>query len=91
MDLSSILSVAEGAVHLAIDVPVLGLGVVIGAVGAYYVIKKYPTIAASLVSKASTEVQALVQAELTKVATAKAAAANIAQTTASTNSTTGSK
>lgn len=88
MDLSTIISAVEGAVRLAVDAPVLAFGFVAGAVTYGFLLKRYPTLAASLVAKATTEVQTLVQTELTKAATANAAAANAAATT---KSVTGSK
>jgi hypothetical protein len=93
MEISTVVSAVEGAIHLAIDVPILAIGVIIGAVGYAFVAKRYPALTASLVAKASAEVQSLVSAELAKVAAAKTAASNIAATTASagTNSGTTSK
>jgi hypothetical protein len=83
MDISTIFSVLSGAIHLAITVPTLAIGVVVGAAGYAFLAKRYPTLAASLVTKATDTVQSVIAAELAKVAAAKAAQSNITTTTAS--------
>lgn len=88
MDISSLISLVEGAFRLAVDAPVLAIGVLVGAVGYNFLAKRYPSLVTGIVSKATDEVQALIAAELAKVTTAKAAQANITATTASVAATT---
>ncbi len=57
MDISSIFSVIGGAVRLAIDIPVLAIGVFIGAFGLYYLMKTNPTLLGKIVNAASAELQ----------------------------------
>jgi hypothetical protein len=82
MDISTIISVVEGAFRLAVDAPVLAAGIVIGAVGYSFALKRWPTLTANLVAKATDEVQVLVQDALIKATNQKVAAASVAQTTA---------
>lgn len=81
MDISSIFSVIGGAVHLAIDIPVLAIGVFIGAFGLYYLMKTNPTLLGKIVSAASAELQkvaAQVAESAAKASAMSSAAASLA-------------
>lgn len=64
MTLSAILSLA----HLLIAVPTLTVGIVIGAYGYGFLLKRYPSLLSSLVQKATAEVQVIVASVAAKAA-----------------------
>lgn len=65
---SAVFSDVVGAVRILVDVPVLAIGIIIGAFAYNYILKKYPTLLAKLVTDAS--------ADLQKIATSVASAAS---------------
>lgn len=79
MTLSTIFSI----VHLLIAVPTLTVGIIIGAAGYGFLLKRYPSLLASLVQKATDEVQLVVS----EVA-AKAIDSKVPTTAATPSSTT---
>jgi hypothetical protein len=56
-----VLSIAGDVLHLAIAVPMLIVGILIGAIGYRYLLKKDPTLLNSLVTKAQTELKSLAE------------------------------
>ncbi len=64
------LSIAADLLHLVITVPVLFVGMLIGVFGYRYLLKKDPTLLASLVAAAHADLQKLATAAAAKAATA---------------------
>jgi len=59
--METILSFIGGAYKLIIDVPIFGIGVLIGGFGYRYLLKKNPALLQKLVSSVAAEAQTLAQ------------------------------
>lgn len=64
------ISILGDLAHLVITVPVLAVGIVVGALGYRYLLKKDPTLLSSLVSAAYTDLQKLEAEVQSKLSTA---------------------